>query len=691
MSKPRNLPGRILDTLSPPEGALLLILSVCIGAATGIAAVFFIWLISQIGHFSYAAVTAVFPSIGVWSYVLVPVFGALLVGPLIAWFAREAKGHGVPEVMRSLVLQGGRIRARVALAKIVASALCIGTGGSAGREGPIVQVGSALGSTIGQVLHLSDERIKNLVACGAAAGIAATFNAPIAGVAFAIEVLMSELKVKMFGNVVVSAVSASIVSRMFLGDHPAFNAPPYSLQSPLAIGLYLLLGLLAAVMGIFFIRLLDRVESAFDAWKFPLMLKPAVGGLLLGLIGIAYHVSGFGGAVEIGMAGQSGALLETIPHFYGSGLEFIEKALLGSVDFQLLLLLLLFKPIATSLTLGSGNSGGVFAPSLFMGAMLGGLMGELFYWWWPDVAGLPGSYALVGMAAVFAAAAHAPLTAILIVFEMSNDYSLILPLMIAAVTASYLAQHLYADSIYTTRLTRKGIRFSQGRDLDIMQGVQISEVMEEHPITVRKDNCLAELDRRFQETNLLGFPVLDEEGLLWGIITLQDYEKALSQGAVNLRGLTVEEVAVENPLTVFADEPIWTAIQKMAPRDLARLPVVGRQNRRQLLGLISRSDILRAYDVGIVRKQRGQMLDDSMSLRCEQYNGFTEFRLKENQYAVGKKLQELALPESVNVVSVERSGVLKVPHGSTCFTSGDIITVFGRKDSLVEAKKVFTG
>jgi len=686
----RNPVGILLDKASPPEGLLLLILAVIIGGSTGFAAVFFIRLIAVIQNRSYTTISLLLPHLGVWSYVFVPVVGALLVGPLIAYFAREAKGHGVPEVMQALVTRGGRIRPRVAVAKIVASALCIGTGGSAGREGPIVQVGSALGSLLGQVLHLSDERIKNLVSCGAAAGIAATFNAPIAGVAFAIEVLMSELQVRMFGNVVIASVSAAIVSQTFLGDRPAFSVPSYTMQSPMTLLFYLLLGLVSAVVGIMFIRMLSWFEDTFDDWRFPLALKPAVGALLLGLLGVVYLWLS-GGAFATTTEFQLGMpLIENIPHIYGAGFTFIEEVLHGRVNVYLLLMLVFLKPLATSFTLGSGNSGGVFAPSLFLGAMLGGAMGTFFANWQPDLAGPSGAYALVGMAAVFAAAARAPLTAMLIVFEMSNDYSMILPLMVATVTAGHLAQALYPESIYTIKLTRRGIRFSQGRDLDIMQSVLVQEVMNTDPVTVCMDESLAELYRKFQETNLLGFPVVDAQGALAGIVTLQDLENVLSRQSMNLRTLKVKDVAVAHPVTVYADEPIWTAIQKMAPRDLARLPVISRGGKGKLLGLISRSDILRAYDVGIVRKQRGQLLGDQSVLRKEKYNDFIEFLLKTGQKGVGRQLKELSLPRLVNVVSVERGGVLLIPKGDTSFESGDIITLFGCRESLPEAKLEFT-
>jgi CIC family chloride channel protein len=681
----------LLDRMAPPEGIFLLMLAVIIGAATGMAAVVFIKLIAFIQNSSYLPESIIFSILGKSSYIVVPIAGALIAGPLISWFAKEARGHGVPEVMQALVMYGGRIRPRVAVTKIVASALCIGTGGSAGREGPIVQVGSALGSTLGQLLRLSDERIKNLVSCGAAAGIAATFNAPIAGVAFAIEVLMSELQVRTFGNVVIAAVSASIVSQMYLGANPAFSVPSFSLQSPLAIFLFLLLGLIAALAAIMFILMLGWFEQRFEKWSIPQSLGPAVGAVCLGLTGLAYmFLSGlFAGHPY---DGQSQTLfVENIPPVYGSGFMFIEEALHGNIPFLLLAFLIVFKPLATSFTLGSGNSGGVFAPSLFIGAMLGGAMGFLFNTIFPDITGPPEAYALVGMAAVFAAAARAPLTAILIVFEMSNDYEMILPLMVAAVTASHFAHWLYPDSIYTQKLSRRGIRFQQGRDMDIMQGVRVSEVMKKNPAVIYLDTPLADLYRMFQEKNLLGFPVLDKNDRLWGIVTLQDMERVLSKNVIKLRGLTAADVAVIEPVTVYPDEPIWTAIQKMAPRDLARLPVISRDGTGHLVGIISRSDILRAYDVAIVRKQRGKMLEKDVTLREEENNVFADLCLQNGDISIGRTLRTLKLPQDVNVVSVEREGVIIIPRGDTSFSVGDIVTVFGKKEVIRQVQEAFTG
>ncbi len=669
-----------LDHFAPPEGLVLLILSVIVGATTGLVSVFFVKLIFAIQDFSYTSISSALPFVGKWIYIIVPVTGGLLVGPLIL-FAKEAKGHGVPEVKQALILRGGRIRPRVAVAKIMASALCIGTGGSAGREGPIIQVGSALGSAIGQILRLSDERIRNLVACGAAAGIAATFNAPIAGVAFAIEVLMCGLQMRAFGNVVIAAVAASVVSRSLIGDSFAFQVPTYSMNSPLDIILYLILGLTAAVVGIMFMKMLNYSEDVFDKWKFPQLFKPAVGGVLLGILGLAYmNLPGLEFSSDAGAHG--GGLGTPIPHMYGSGFPFIEAAIQGKAALWVLVILIFIKPLATSFTLGSGNSGGVFAPSLFIGAMLGGTMGHFFSLWFPSIVGNTGAFALVGMAALFSATARAPLTAMLIVFEMSNDYSMILPLMVAGVAASYFSQWLHPESIYTMKLAKRGVRFVEGRDMDIMQGVKISEVMKGRPVTIHKDQFFSDAMALFQEKNLLGFPVLQDGGKLWGILTLQDMHRAQSKENFSSRGLKVSDFAVENPVTVFPDEPIWAAIQKMSPRDLARLPVISRDGTGRLVGLISRSDILRAYDVGVVRKQRGQIVEHQVDLRQSKENGFVEFVLKEEDTCSNALIKDLSLPDTINMVSIKRSGQIIIPKGHTRIEVGDVITVYGRLKAI---------
>lgn len=688
MAPKKNSLSRLLDSISPSEGLLLLGLSILVGVITGLGSVVFIKLIYGIQSFFYSDLVQTIPVLGKWVYVVVPIIGGLLVGPLIL-LAQEAKGHGVPEVMQALILRGGRIRARVAAAKICASALCIGTGGSAGREGPIIQVGAAFGSSVGQILKLSDERVRNLVACGAAAGIAATFNAPIAGVVFAIEVLMCNIQVRAFGNVVISAVSASIVSRAFLDHGSAFTVPAYSMESTLELGLYFILGLVAALIGILFIRMLNFAENLFDNWKFPQLFKPAVGAAFLGLLGFAYmHLPGL---VDPNAAGNHGAAtLAPVPHMYGSGFPFIEYAIQGKATFWILLLLVFLKPLATSFTLGSGNSGGVFAPSLFTGAMLGGALGHIFAQLFPDMNVQIGAYALVGMAALFSATARAPLTAMLIVFEMSNDYDMILPLMVSGITACYVAQWLHPESIYTMKLAKRGVRFSEGRDMDIMQGVAVNEVMRKSPVFVHRDASISEVMELFHETNLLGFPVVTDSKNVCGIITLQDMHKAESDPGFSSKGRVVADIATEDPITVFPDEPIWTAIQKMGPRDIARLPVVSRDGSNRLVGVISRSDILRAYDVGVMRKQRGNIVEGQTELRKQTENGFLEFSIKNMDWCNEKHIKDIDFPKKINVVSIKRGGEIIIPRGNTQFLAGDVVSIYGKLTDAELTKELLT-
>jgi CIC family chloride channel protein len=266
----------------------------------------------------------------------------------------------------------------------------------------------------------------------------------------------------------------------------------------------------------------------------------------------------------------------------------------------------------------------------------------------------------------------------LIVFEMSNDYLMILPLMTAGITASYFAQWLHHESIYTMKLAKRGVHFAEGRDMDIMQGVRISEVMKINPVTIHKDASFAEVMALIQETNILGFPVICDKNRLWGIITLQDIHRAQSKEDFSSIGLKVFDMAVEKPITVFPDEPIWAAIQKMSPRDLARLPVVRRDGSLTLCGIISRSDILRAYDVGVVRKQRGYIVEQQTELRKLKENGFVEFVLQEEDTCSNAMVKDLPLPDTINMVSIKRSGQIIIPKGDTQLNVGDVITVFGR-------------
>ena len=669
----------VLDRYQPPETVVLMGTALLVGIGAGLGAVVFRWLIDRVHTAAFEGLPEVLPSMGNWILVLAPALGGLVVGPMIYFFAREAKGHGVPEVMEAVALRGGRIRPIVVVIKSLASSITIGSGGSVGREGPIVQIGSALGSTLGQVLHMSDERIRNLVACGAAGGIAATFNAPIAGVLFALEVILGQFSARYFSTVVISSVTASVIGRVAFGNVPAFAVPAYALVSPWELVLYGLMGVLAAPVAVAFVRILYWFEDLFDEWKgLPEYLKTPIGGALLGLSGLLFFQINRGQGWDV--PGNPIA-------FFGVGYEAMEWALLGQGTVLLLLGMTAIKILATSLTIGSGGSGGVFAPSLFIGSMLGGAFGHVSHSLFPNVTATPGAYALVGMAAVFAGAARAPITSILILFEMTDDYRIILPLMLATVVSTVLAEHLSRESIYTLKLLRRGVRLEQGRDIDVMQGVLVGEAMSTRVDTVSADLSLVELEQIFAESHHHGFPVLDEHGELFGVVTLQDLGRAAEQGALARR--TVRDIATRSVLTVFPDEPMWVALKRLGTRDVGRLPVVDRRNPRRLVGLIRRSDIVRAYRVGISHRLDLQERADKLRLGRLTGTEFIEIHVEPGSPQAGRQVREIPLPEECLLTTARRGNKVILLHGDTRIQEGDRLVALADPDCAETLVDVF--
>ena len=424
-----------------PSQNYLIILAIVIGVLTGFGSVGFIFILRSVADFASKDMASALGVFGDAHLVLLPAIGGLFVGPLIHRFAPEAKGHGVPEVMTALATRGGRIRPRVVAVKVLASSMTIGFGGAAGREGPMVQIGSAIGSAIGQWAKLTTKNVRTLVACGAAAGVAATFNAPIAGAIFSMEVLMGRIHTD-FLLVLLTSLSSCMVARHYLGNYPAFSAPPYELKSNAELPLYFFMGVVLGLAAVAYVRLLYKSEDLFGNWKFPEYLKPAVGGLMVGLV------------------------LRYYPQVYGTGFPAMESALWTRFSVETLLILFVMGMLSNIATLGSGGSGGVFAPSLYMGAMLGGAFGAIAHSMFPDATGTSGAYAMVGMAAFFAAAAKAPATSILILFEMTNDYRIMLPVMAATVSSVYISHWRLSHSIYTLKLHNRGIGYPYAHEGD---------------------------------------------------------------------------------------------------------------------------------------------------------------------------------------------------------------------------------
>ena len=479
------------------EHGIMAVLAVLVGLAGGFGAVGFRYLINFFQALAYGSdgnLLDLVQPIPWYLRVLIPALGGLVVGPLVYFWAREAKGHGVPEVMEAVALKSGLIRKRLVIIKSFASAICIGTGGSVGREGPIVQIGSAIGSTIGQMLKISADRMRTLVGCGAAAGIAATFNAPIAGSMFALEIILGDFGLATFSPIVISSVIATAVSRHFLGDAPAFIVPAYELVSAWEFPVYVVLGLFCALVAVTFTKTLYRMEDIFDGLKFPEYLKAVIGGAILGVISLLF------------------------PQILGVGYGAIDMSLGQSYAWWLLLVLVICKILATSITIGSGGSGGIFAPSLFMGAMAGGFFGTVVHHLFPSVTASPGAYSIVGMGAVVSATTHGPLTALLMLFEMTGDYKIILPLMITCIISSIVARQLFKESIYSLKLLRRGINLEEGKEINVLKSIRVSEVMNTKVETITEALGLEKLAEIISKSKYNSFPVVKGGNKLTGIL-----------------------------------------------------------------------------------------------------------------------------------------------------------------------------
>jgi CIC family chloride channel protein len=505
--------------------------------------------------------------------------GGLIVGPIVYKVAVEAKGHGVPEVMDAVARKGGIIRARVAIAKAVASAICIGSGGSAGREGPIVQIGSAMGSAIGQLFRMSSGRVRVLVGCGAAAGISAVFNAPIAGVIFSLEIILGDFAIKTFSPVLISSVVASVVARALLGDSPAFQVPDYTLVSAWEMPLYMILGAVCGTVAVLFTQTLYHSEILFDKMKIHPFLKPALGGLLLGLIGLYY------------------------PQIFADGYDTISETLYGNMAVKVLIILIFLKIAATSLTLGSGSSGGIFAPSLFMGAVTGGAYGYFVHNAFPYATASPRAYALVGMAALVGGTTHAPMTAILIIFEMTSDYRIILPLMIAVVFSTLVARRLYEPSIYTIKLIKKGIFLKAGKDTAILKGITVSEIMSSEFETIPSNMPITKIMEKVEHSRKTDFAVLSKEGKFVGMLSLLDLMGVMSKHSLdNL--IIAKDIVLTNLVTVSPEDTLEDANKVFAMKGYRMLPVVNKTDPSILLGVLHRSDMMQYYNGKLVESMK---------------------------------------------------------------------------------------
>jgi len=564
------------------EYRYMMLIAAVIGLLGGIGAVLFRKLIDFIQTLAYGNSgysISLIESLEWWHVVLVPAAGGLLIGPIVYYFAREARGHGVPEVMEAVALKQGVIRKRIVFAKTLASAICIGSGGSVGREGPIVQIGSAIGSALGQLLHVSRSKLRTMVGCGAAAGIAATFNAPVAGVLFSLEIILGDFGVRRFTPIVISSVIATAVSHHFVGDTPAFAIDiAYEMVSPVELVSYSVLGVAAGLIGLLFAKVVYGSEDLFNKLKIPTLTKPVIGGLMIGFIGLQF------------------------PHLFGVGYETIERALNEQVTWSFLFLLVALKLIATSITLGSGGSGGVFAPSLFLGAVLGGGMGHMFHSLFPEYTASSGAYALVGMGAVVSAATRAPLTSIMIIFEMTGDYKIILPLMFACIIGNVIADRLNPNSIYTLKLTRRGVNLHRGQEVNILSSIRVGDIISPKYLTIRENDDLGTMLQQVIKHPYTYFYVTDDDGRFKGVVAVDDFRHIILETGVLYHLVIAKDVMRDNVTVIEKEDALDKVMRLFGSRNREEFPVVDKADENRIVGVVTRRALISAYNSELLKR-----------------------------------------------------------------------------------------
>ncbi len=667
----------LTDSIKMRENSFVLTVAVVIGLLGGYGAVGIQFLIKEFqllfwgGPFNLETIN----STPLVYKIVIPMLGGAFVGLIIQFVAREAKGHGVPEVMEAITMRNGVIRPRVVVAKLLASAVYIASGGSVGREGPVIQIGAAVGSTVGQFFRVNAKRMRTFVACGAASGIAAAFNAPVAGALFAVEVILGDFAIPQFSAVVISSVMATIVSRTYLGDFPAFEVPEYRLGSPIELVFYVILGFLAAGVALLFIKSLYSSEAFFDNKKWPEWVKASLGGAAIGLIGIFF------------------------PQIFGIGYDTITDALNNSIVWELALALVFIKVLATSLSLGSGGSGGVFAPSLFLGAMLGSFYGSLIAQIFPDLQISPGAYALVAMGGVVAAATHGPTAAILIIFEMSGDYKIMLPLMITCIIATVLAMKLKEESIYTLKLKLKGINVFGGRELNVLKKLKVKDIYKNSVEIIPESEPFTSIIEKMAGSQHNYFYVIDKENRIQGSISLQEIRRTIIDYDHLKNLLIAADVMNVNVIRVFPDENLDDVMKKFGINNADELPVVTESGGNQIIGSIWQHDVIETYNKQIfLRDMSGEVSVGIRKMSTQKIvpviDKYHLVQLEAPTIFIGKTLAQLNIRSryGVDVLLVKKEskkkGISTVqPDAQYVVEMGDTLLIFGEKDSLVKLEK----
>jgi CIC family chloride channel protein len=546
------------------QDQLLMLLSLVIGVLVGLTVVAFILLTGRIAARMYP------PSSAAWRRLLVPIIGTLVSGYLLARYFPNARGSGIPQAKFAIFIQEGYISLRTVIGKFVCCSISLASGIALGREGPSVQIGAGIASVLGRHFGLNKEQVKALVPVGCSAALAAAFNTPIAAVLFALEEILGDLHAPVLGSVVLSSATSWMVLHLILGDEPLFHTPAWQLVNPLEFGIYAVLGVAGGFASVCFVKLLLKLRIWFRQLpSSTVWVQPVAGGILMGVFGLF------------------------VPEVLGVGYDYVDHVLGGNFPVKTVALLAVMKLIATPACYSSGNAGGIFGPSLFIGAMVGGTVGSLAHTLLPHVTANPGAYALVGMGAAFAGIVRTPLTSVIMIFEMTRDYSIIVPLMISNLISFFISQQMQHEPIYEALALQEGVYLPTGESREELTGIRVSEVMHPNVDPIPLDANMDAARMRFDKEKSTSWPVGDVNQLR-GVISSHQIDTS-DPSPDTVRDLLTNDGKYPY---VHADHPLSYALEQMRDNGIDVVPVVSRANIYQMNGVVALTDILSTYGIG---------------------------------------------------------------------------------------------
>lgn len=645
-------------------------MAVClVGLLGGLAGAAFRWVLAfaSLGFWQGGGEQVVLAALAAPWYerLAVPVVGGALAALALLLAARRAPSGGFPEVMDLVALGGRTIRLTSALRRSLSSLMTLASGGAVGREGPMSQIAAALGSRVGRTFRFPEERIRILVAAGVAAGFAAAYNTPIAATVFVLEVIIGSFNVLFLGPAVVAAAISTVVTRFIAGAGPIYPGVSHGMESPWEVASYLALGIFAGLGAVLFQYALERMYGIWGRMRLPLLVRTPLGGLCLGALALAW------------------------PWVLGNGYETINMVLAGQLALKLVAVLFFVKIVATTVTLASGGSGGVFTPTMFLGAMLGGVFSALLHQAFPVQIGPAPAYALAGMGGLVAGTTHAPFLAIILVFELTQSYEIVLPVMLTSVAAYTTARALRHTSIYEEELRRRGMTWEGSPQERLMRSLKVKDLMASDVALYPEDLSFERIVEIFQGSRFLQIYIGDAEGRLLGIVELHEVKRIL--GEEEYAPLLIASDLVTDIPVVTPDDSLVEVNEKLWFRDLGQLPVVDTDENRKFVGVVTRRDVLGAFDREILKR-------NALLARVREVEGFDYLELPEETRMakiavrpdmVGKSLRETRLREEhgVNVLAVERLDAAGrrlrlAPAGDTVLQRGDVLVVIGALEAV---------